>query len=338
MKPTTTRELGGTGLGVTILGLGGAPIGVLSGPDAEAEADRVVSAALARGIGLFDTAPLYGIGRSEHRVGHALRLASRADLVISTKVARYLAPPRPRERETDRTQFTAVIDYSYEGAKRAFEQSLQRLGLNRVDIVLIHDVDIWTHGTREAFEQRFREAMSGAYRALADLRDEGVVRAIGIGVNEIEPCLRFAEAGLFDCFMLAGRYTLLEQGAQRELLPLLEMKRISLLIAGPFNSGILATGAIAGAVYDSKPATPAILDKVRSIEAVCGRYGVPLAACALQFPLGHPVVASVVFGAKSAAEVERNVGWFETDIPADLWRELVNAGLLAPDVRLPMPV
>jgi D-threo-aldose 1-dehydrogenase len=336
MKPTTTRELGRAGLPITVLGLGGAPIGVLAGPDAEAEGDRVVSAALAHGIGLFDTAPLYGTGRSEHRVGHALRMANRADFVISTKVARYLEPPKPGEREADRTQFTAVIDYSYEGAKRAFEQSLQRLGLNRVDILLIHDVDIWTHGTRGAFEQRFREAISGAYRALADLREQGVVRAIGIGVNEIEPCLRFAEAGEFDCFMLAGRYTLLEQGAQRELLPLLEKKRISLLIAGPFNSGILATGAVGGAIYDSKPATPASLDRVRRIEAVCGRYGVQVGACALQFPLGHPAVASVVFGAKSAVEVERNVSWFETEVPPELWHELVDTGLLAPDARLPI--
>ena len=260
------------------------------------------------------------------------------DVVISTKVARYLVPPRPDSREADRTQFTAVIDYSYDGAKRAFEQSLQRLGQNRVDVLLIHDVDIWTHGTRDAFEQRFREAISGAYRALAELREQGVVRAIGIGVNEIEPCLRFAESGEFDCFMLAGRYTLLEQGAQRELLPLIEKKRISLLIAGPFNSGILATGAVAGAIYDSRLATTAIIDKVRRIEAVCGRYGVPIGACALQFPLGHPSVASVVFGAKSADEVERNVGWFETKIPADLWRELVDLGLLAPDTRLPAPI
>jgi D-threo-aldose 1-dehydrogenase len=337
MRPTATRELGQSGLRTTVLGLGGAPIGVLAGADAEEEADRVVAAALARGIGLFDTAPLYGIGRSEHRLGHALRAARRADIVISTKVARTLMPPAPGDRDADRTQFTAVVDYSYDGAMRAFEQSLQRLGLNRVDILLIHDVDFWTHGTRDAFEARFREAVGGAYRALAALRDQGVVRAIGIGVNEIEPCLRFAEAGDFDCFMLAGRYTLLEQGAQRELLPLLERKRISLLIAGPFNSGILATGAAAGAIYDSRPATPAVLDRVRRIEAICARHGVPLGACALQFPLGHPAVASVVFGAKSAAEVKRNVGWFETDIPADLWRDLARAGLLAPDARLPLP-
>jgi D-threo-aldose 1-dehydrogenase len=337
MNPTSTRELGRTSLRVTVLGLGGAPIGALAGLEAEAEADRVVSAALASGIGLFDTAPLYGIGRSEHRVGHALRQANRTDFVISTKVARYLEPPKPGDQQADRSQFTALIDYSYDGAKRAFEQSLQRLGLNRVDILLVHDVDVWTHGTREAFEQRFREAMSGAYRALADLRKQGVIRAIGIGVNEIEPCLRFAKAGEFDCFMLSGRYTLLEQSAQRDLLPLLEKKRISLLIAGPFNSGILATGAVAGAIYDSKPATPESLDRVRRIEAVCGRYGVPVGACALQFPLGHPAVASVVFGAKSAAEVERNVAWFETAIPSDLWRELISTGLLAPDAHLPVP-
>jgi D-threo-aldose 1-dehydrogenase len=177
--------------------------------------------------------------------------------------------------------------------------------------------------------------MAGAYRAIDSLRSQGVVKAIGVGVNEIDPCIHFAEAGDFDCLMLAGRYTLLEQGALDKLLPLVEQKGIGILVAGPYNSGILATGAIRGAKYNYREAPPEIMKKVTRIEEVCRRYDVPLAACALQFPLGHPSISAMVPGAVTPEEIYRNVVHMSTKIPADLWSELKHEGLLRPDAPVP---
>jgi aryl-alcohol dehydrogenase-like predicted oxidoreductase len=235
-----------------------------------------------RGIRLFDTAPLYGHGLSEHRFGHVLREKPRAEFVISTKVGRWLRPER--SEQVDRGQFVGglnfqtVYDYSYDGTMRALEQSYQRLGMDRIDIALIHDVDIWTHGSAEAYERRFRQARDGAYRALDELRRSGVVRAIGVGINEVAPSVRFANEAAFDCFLLAGRYTLLEQNGLDDLLPLAEQQGFSLLIGGPFNSGILATGATPGAKYNYKLAPDAILRRVARIDVICQRHDVPLAA------------------------------------------------------------
>ena len=340
MKATETRPLGRTGLPVTVLGLGGAPLGDLYDRIPEERALATVQRARDLGVRLFDTAPLYGSGLSEHRFGHVLRRAEDRDgFILCTKVGRYLVPEAPGR--LDRGQFRGglnfriVPDYSYDGAMRAFEQSLQRLGMDRVDVVHIHDVDVWTWGSEALFQQRFREAMEGAYRALHDLRAQGVVRAIGVGVNEIVPLMQFAAAGDFDTFMLAGRYTLLEQEPLDALLPLCAQKGIGILTAGPFNSGILATGAVEGAKYNYQPAPPAVLDRVRRIEAVCQRHGVPLAAAAVQFPLAHPAVCAMVPGAVRPEEVDANVRLIETPIPAALWAELKHEGLLREDAPTP---
>jgi D-threo-aldose 1-dehydrogenase len=260
--------------------------------------------------------------------------------VISTKVGRWLRPER--SEQVDRGQFVGglnfqpVYDYSYDGTMRALEQSYQRLGMDRIDIALIHDVDIWTHGSAEAYESRFRQAVDGAYRALDELRRSGVVRAIGVGINEVAPCVRFANEASFDCFLLAGRYTLLEQNGLDDLLPLAEQQGFSLLIGGPFNSGILATGATPGAKYNYKLAPEAILERVARIDVICQRHHVPLAAAAIQFPLGHPCIASIVPGAVSPSEVERNADYIDLPIPQSLWDELKAEKLLAADARVPI--
>jgi D-threo-aldose 1-dehydrogenase len=228
----------------------------------------------------------------------------------------------------------AVIDYSYDGTMRSVEQSLLRLGTDRIDLLLIHDVDVWTHGV-DAIEARFSEAMNGAYVALDRLRGEGVVAGIGIGVNEAEMCVRFAQAGAFDTMLLAGRYSLLEQPALARFLPLALEQGIGVLLGGVFNSGILATGAVAGAKYNYRDAPPEILNRVARIERVCGAHDVALAVAALQFALGHPAVVSVVLGAESPLEVERNVAGLSRAVPAALWRDLKAEGLL--DAAAPVP-
>jgi len=333
------RPLGRSGLEVGCLGLGGAPLGDLYERIPEAGAIATVQTAYERGIRLFDTAPLYGYGLSEHRFGHVLRQQARDTYVLSTKVGRYLVPSAPAK--IDRGQWAGGLnmqpqfDYSYDGTMRALEQSFQRLGIERIDTVLIHDVDVWTHGSRDAFEQRFRQAVGGAYRALAELRAAGTVGAIGVGVNEIEPSRRFASETDIDALMLAGRYTLLEQEPLDDLLPLLERKGVGILLAGPFNSGILASGPIAGAKYNYRPAPPEILRKAGQIQAVCERHGVNLAAAAIQFPLGHPVVAAIVPGAVRPEEVVSNIALMTTKIPAALWAELKHEGLLRQDAPVP---
>ena len=228
-----------------------------------------------------------------------------------------------------------MYDYSYDGVLRSVEDSLQRLGMDRIDVLLIHDVDVWTHGSEEARLQRFAEVMGGGYRAMVKLREEGVVRAIGAGINEIQACEELARAGEFDCFLLAGRYTLLEQNALDTLLPYCVERNISLLIGGPYNTGILATGAVPGAYYNYAPAPEEIMARVARIEAVCTRHRVRLASAALQFPLGHPNVATLIPGARSPEEIEQNRALFEVDIPAALWAELKAEQLLRADAPTP---
>jgi D-threo-aldose 1-dehydrogenase len=326
------RPVGRTALEVPVLGLGGAPMGDLYARLAHEDCYAAVAAAWDSGARLFDTAPFYGFGLSEHRMGHVLRDRPRDAYVLSTKVGRWLQPVPPERLEHGQWQgglpMNGVFDYSYDGTLKALDQSLQRLGVARIDIVLIHDVDIWTHGSREAYEARYKECVEGAFRALAELRAQGVIRALGLGVNEIEPCLRFARDADPDIFLLAGRYTLLEQDGLDDLLPLARAKGFSFLLGGPYNSGILATGAVPGAKYNYKEAPPEILARVRRLEAVCGRHGVPLKAAAIQFPLGLAEVAAIVPGAVRAAEVVDNARLMAHPIPAALWDELRHEGLI----------
>ena len=334
-----TRAIGTTGLEVTVLGLGGAPMGDLYARLEDEDCDATLEAAYEKGVRLFDTAPLYGHGLSEHRFGHVLRRKPRDDYVLSTKVGRWLEPRDPARIDRGQWQgglnMQPLYDYSRDGVWREVEHSLQRLGIERIDILLIHDVDIWTHGTREAFEARYREVVEGAFPALADMRAQGLVKAIGMGVNEVEPCVRLARDADPDVFLLAGRYTLLEQGGLDDLLPLAQEKKFSFLLGGPFNSGILATGPVEGAKYNYKPAPPEILERVRKIEAVCTRHEVPLAAAAIQFPLGLESVASIIPGAVNEREVVHNIELIERTIPAELWAELKSEKLLAETCPVP---
>ena len=334
------RDLGRTGLKVSVLGFGGAPLGDLYSELDDAAAIAAVERAFQLGINLLDTSPLYGHGLSEHRCGTAIRRVPRRDIVISTKVGRWMDPFHARGSGSGYAggqPHRAVIDYSYDGTMRSVEQSLLRLGIDRIDLLLIHDVDVWTHG-RDAIEDRFREAMTGAYVALDRLRAEGVVAGIGIGVNEADMCVRFANAGSFDAMLLAGRYSLLEQPALAQFLPLAEQRGIAVLLGGVFNSGILATGAVDGAKYNYRDAPPEIMAKVAEIARVCAAHGVALPTAAMHFALGHPAVASLVLGAQSPQEVERNVAALSSQVPAALWADLKAEHLLDEDVPVPLPV
>ncbi|MEW6641613.1 MAG: aldo/keto reductase [Pseudomonadota bacterium] len=336
-SPLPVRRLGRSNLNVSAIGFGAAPIGDLYGCLDDATAIAAVSCAFDAGMTLFDMAPLYGHGLAEHRCGTALRRHPRDAFVVSTKVGRWMDPTRgPGDRSgyVGGLPHAAVVDYSYDGTLRAFEQSLLRTGFGRIDILLIHDVDIWTHGA-DAIERRFSEAMNGAYRALERLRGEKAIAAIGVGVNEAEMCERFAQAGDFDVMLLAGRYSLLEQPALRSFLPTAERKDIGIMLGGVFNSGILATGARPGARYNYVEASPAIMARVARIEAVCDAHSVKLADAALQFPLAHPAVSSLVLGATSPQEVRRNVDALARPIPPSLWRDLKTEGLLGADVPVP---
>lgn len=339
MRATDRRRLGKSGLEVPVIGFGGAPLGNMYQAFSDEQARATVRAAYDAGMRLFDTAPLYGFGLSEHRIGEALRWLDRDSYVLSTKIGRLLEPVPPEKAEGGLFQrilpFRGVFDYGYDGVLRSVEDSLQRLGLSRIDILLAHDVDVWTHGSEEARLQRFRELMEGGYRAMVRLREEGSIKAIGAGVNEVKACEDLARAGDFDCFLLAGRYTLLEQEALNTLLPWCQERGMALLIGGPYNTGILATGAVEGAYYNYAPAPPEIMERVRRIEAVCARHGVRLASAALRFPLGHPSVAALIPGARSPEEVEANRAIFETAIPPDFWAELKHEGLLREDAPTP---
>ena len=322
------------------MGFGGAPLGNLYRRIEEADAQGALQAAWDAGIRYFDTAPQYGLGISERRFGEALRRWDRGDLTLSTKVGRLLVDCAPGEVTpeafVDVPQKRIVFDYSYDGVMRSHEESLERLGVSSIDVLLVHDVDVVSHGSQTASDARVRELFDrGGFRALTELRDAGTVKAIGAGVNEWQVCETLLGLGDFDCFLLAGRYTLLEQEALESFLPLCVSRDVGIIIGGPYNSGILATGAVEGARYNYAPAPPAILDRVRRIEAVCADHGVRLIEAALQFAIGHPAVRAVIPGAVSAAEVQTNARIFSRRIPHPLWADLKSAGLLRPDAPTP---
>jgi D-threo-aldose 1-dehydrogenase len=339
MKPGDTRVLGRSGVEVTIMGCGGAPLGNMYRAFPDTQARATLDACYEAGIRYFDTAPLYGFGLSEHRLGEALRGRKRAEFVLSSKVGRLLEPGDPATLDHGQFQdglpFAQVYDYSYDGVMRSLEHSLQRLGTWRVDVLLVHDLDVWTHRSEAARRARVEEFMAGGYRAMLELREQGAVRAIGAGVNETVACQDLALRGDFDCFLLAGRYTLLEQGPLDALLPLCERRHIALIVGGAYNTGILATGAVDGAYFQYAPAPPEILARVRRIEAVCARHDVRLPTAALQFPLGHPTVATIALGMRAPEEVAQNMEIFAPAIPADFWAELKHEGLLRPDAPTP---
>jgi D-threo-aldose 1-dehydrogenase len=336
------RPVGRTPVHVTQLGMGGTAFGNMYSAVSEQAALDTFFAGYRAGIRYFDTAPLYGHGRSEIRLGVGLSQVPREEVVISTKVGYTLEPRRPeaipQDVFADPLPMATRYDYSRDAVLRSLETSLQRLGTDHVEIVLIHDPDESTSikpGVDHYERSHFSEVMAGAYPALHELRSQSVVKAIGLGMNQWQMLADFAQAGDFDCFLLAGRYTLLEQAAAQTLLPLCVQRGIGVVIGGPFNSGILATGAVPGAYYNYAPAPPHILQRTREIEAVCARYDVPLPAAALQFPFGHPAVVSVIPGARSTGEVEANVRYFQRAIAPDFWLELRALGLVDRAARLP---
>jgi D-threo-aldose 1-dehydrogenase len=336
MKIRHFERIANGGLDFTELGFGTAPLGNLYRAISDDDANAILEKAWETGVRYYDTAPLYGLGLSETRVNRFLRGKRRDDYVLSTKVGRLLRACKPEERTGigkffDTPSRREVYDYSYDGVMRSFEFSLERLGVDRVDILFAHDIDIFNHGSKEAADARIDEFMRSGYGALISLRDQGVIKAIGGGINEWQVAQTLAERGDFDLFLLAGRYTLLEQEALDSFLPLCEKRGIGIVLGGPYNSGILATGAKPGAYYNYDAAPQDILDRVSRIEAVCKRHGVKLIEAALQFPLSHPSVVSVIPGGQRVAEVESNRALLDARIPAGLWAELKAEKLLRED-------
>jgi len=322
------------------VGFGGGGIANLYREISDAQADATLAAAHAGGIRYYDTAPLYGHGLSELRLGRFLRSLPRDGFLLSTKIGRYLLPPRGQPIDkgiwAPPLNLKPVFDYGYDGAMRALEQSINRLGLERVDIVYIHDLDRRAHGADYA--RQFAVAMGGAYRALDELRSAGHVGAIGVGVNEADVAAEFVRAGRFDCVLLAGRYSLLDQTALDDFLPLALARGVDVVVAGVFNSGILATVAgrpDAKAMYDYAEAPPAIVGRARRLASLCARFDVALPAAALRFPFGHAAVRTVLVGMSKPEQVRQNLAWLAAPVPAALWAQMKDEELLPENVPLP---
>jgi D-threo-aldose 1-dehydrogenase len=338
-EPADRLPLGRTGLRVTRLGFGGASIGGLFSPVSDADATTTLERAWQIGIRYYDTAPLYGYGLSERRVGAALRDRPRDDFVLSTKVGRLIVPTdridlgadvdhQASDGQDDAFYVTTdpvrpVFDYSGDGVRRSIEESLSRLGLERIDIVFIHDPD-----------DHWQDAIDGAYPALHRLREEGVVGAIGAGMNQSAMLARFAREADMDVFLLAGRYTLLDQEALPELLPLCVERRIAIVLGGVMNSGVLAAPR-AGSHFNYQPAPAGVVEHARRLEAICARHRVPLKAAAIQFPLAHPAVASLVAGVRRVGHLDDYPALMRLPIDPDLWTELRAEGLIPPDAPTP---
>lgn len=331
MDNTQWQRIDNGGLAFTELGMGTAPLGNLYRAISDDDAHATLQKAWEVGCRYFDTAPLYGLGLAETRVNRFLRGKPREDYVLSTKVGRLLEVCKPEERTGIGKFFETptrrqMFDYSYSGIMRSFEFSLERLGVDRVDILYAHDLDIFNQGSREVMEARMEDFLTSGYRAMLSLRDQGVVKAIGAGINEWQPAQTMLERGDFDLFLLAGRYTLLEQEALNSFLPLCEKRGVGVVLGAPYNSGILATGPKQGAYFNYEPATPDVLDRVRRIEAVCTSLSVKLIEAALRFPLHHPCVVSTIPGAQAVDEVVSNRTCIDAVIPDALWSDLKAKG------------
>jgi D-threo-aldose 1-dehydrogenase len=339
-SPLPTHQIGRTRLRVSELGLGAAALGNLFERMSDRDAQAIIAEALDQGVTYIDTAPHYGFGLSERRVGDALR--ERPGIVLSTKVGRLLHPDALVAGHAERHGFRSpmpfkpVYDYGYEAILRSYEDSLQRLGLARIDILYIHDIGGLTHGGNDGFHF---DALTrgGGLRALEQLRESGAIGAFGVGVNEVEACLRVMDHASLDVILLAGRYTLLEQGAHTLLFPRCAQLGTSVIIGGPYNSGILATGVRQNGAsrYEYNDAPANVVERVGAIEEICARFRVPLAAAALQFPLAHPAVVSVIPGIDHPRRVAETINLYRTPIPAELWSALRSRGLI--DESAPTP-
>lgn len=319
-----TRKIGSTDLEVTEISFGCAGIGNLYRPIAREDVEGTLQGAWDGGIRYFDTAPRYGHGLAERRLGDFLRDKPRDTYVVSTKVGRLLKPVPESEVPdygfADPLPFRADYDYSYDGVMRSVEFSLARLGLNRVEILFVHDIGVLTHGVEEN-AKHFRDLMGGGLKALDELKRDGTVKAIGLGVNEVEVCLDVMAEAPIDCILLAGRYTLLDRSAEPELLARCAETNTSLVVGGVFNSGILATGAKPGAPFDYEPASNEILNRVKAMEEIAAKYGISLAAAAMEFPLHNPNVATVLIGTAKPSSLTRNLALLDERVPDAAWAE-----------------
>lgn len=342
MTDLPTRRLGRTALHVTELGFGAASLGNLYRRIDEATAQAAIHGAIAAGITLFDTAPFYGRGLSERRVGDALREA-RAGITLSTKAGRLLVPDasasvaEARDGFVSPMPFRVTYDYSRDGILRSFEASLHRLGLDRIDILLVHDIGRFGHG--EAHDHHWRQLTTGGgFAALETLREQGAIGAFGLGVNEVQVCIDAIRAAPVDVLLLANRYTLLEQSPLDMLFPLCVANGVAVIAGAPYNSGILATGTRGAGVpfHDYAPASADIIARVRRIEAVAEAFLVPLASAALQFPLAHPCVASVLPGIADPHQLAQTIESYRLPIPDAFWRALAAEGLVRSDAPLPV--
>jgi D-threo-aldose 1-dehydrogenase len=336
LKTRHWDRLGNGGLTFTELGMGTAPLGNLYRAIGDDEANAILDRAWDAGVRYYDTAPLYGLGLSEIRLNRFLRGKPRDEYVLSTKIGRLLHACDPEDRDGIGKWFDVPArkeeyDYTYDGVMRSVEFSLERLGTHRVDILYAHDLDVFNHGSQVVLDAKIDELMAGGYKALSKLRDEGVISAFGAGVNEWQPCQTMLERGDFDIFLLAGRYTLLEQEALESFLPMCEERGVGIVIGGPYNSGILATGPVEGAYYNYDVAPMDILDRVGRIQAVCEAHGVRLLDAAFQFPLLHPCVVSVIPGGQGVAEMQSNLAAVAAQVPPALWANLKAEGLLRDD-------
>jgi D-threo-aldose 1-dehydrogenase len=335
MNPAEKVRIGKTKLEVTRLGLGTGLLGSVHDDDPWNE---IIKAAWDAGVRSFDTSPYYGFGTSEIRLGRALAKYDRRDYVVSTKVGRLLRADAPEDPFAEAVYFPngrppgalrSVYDYSAAATRLSLLESRQRLGLERIDIAHIHDIIELASGVDHT-----QQAIKETYPVLAELREQGVITAAGVGAQVNQVLIDLGAACSFDCFLIAGRYTLLDQSALDEVLPLCLRKNISVIIGSPFNTGILHDPK-SDSTFDFMPAPPDMIEKARKLRAVCQKYNIPLPAAAIQFPFGHPAVAQVLTGARLASEITENLKLMQTPIPPELWRELRDSGLLHPKASLP---
>jgi D-threo-aldose 1-dehydrogenase len=340
MNPTETRKLGKTGVELTRLGFGTAPLGELFVRVDESTAAATLHAAWGAGIRYYDTAPYYGRGLSEIRVGRFLDSKPRSEFVLSTKTGRWFFPPAdPDAFQTGvwagGLRFDHVHDYSYDGLMRSYEQSHMRLGMNRIDLLIIHDLDFWFHATEQKVTAYLNQLFTSGWRALEELRKHKLIRGIGAGINEVGMMPRFLDMVGLDFFLVALRYTLMEQEVLEVEFPYCERMSVGVVVGGVYNSGITASGPVPGAKYNYTDATPEVLGKVERMQAICRKHDTPLAAAALQFPLAHPIVASVIPGAIVPEQVQQNVESFKRPISSELWRDLKREGLVSEKAPTP---
>ena len=332
------RKLGNTNIHLSSLGFGAAPIGDLFENLDERSCYNILENAYNSNFNLFDTSPFYGNGLSEHRTGNFLKTIDEESYFLSTKVGRYLTPEK--NQNIDRgawaggLNFKLNLDYSYDGAMRSFEQSLLRLAVSKIDICLIHDVDKFTFGNE--VDYYFKLAMNGAYKAIQKLKEEKVIKAIGVGLNDADICAKFANEGDFDCMVLAGRYSLLEhQSALNDFFPIVDKNNIGIILAGVFNSGILAKGIGDNVTYNYDKIPNHIREKYIIVSEVCDRYNVPVPAAALQFSYANKLISSMILGMDRIEQIQQNISFFNQKIPDDLWNELIEKKII--DERCPTP-